>query len=86
MPMNKNEESWLVRIDDYRVVYSILKDTALILIIRHRRERSTQIKIVSSCSTRYGRLFKEAAVGEFAGRMHTDLIDCVQWAVNKSKV
>lgn len=34
-------------------------------------------------STGYGRSFKEAAVGEFAGRMHTDLIDGVQWAVNK---
>ena len=32
-------------------------------------------------STGYGRAFKEAAVGEFAGKMHTDLIDGVDWAV-----
>ncbi len=34
-------------------------------------------------STRYGRKFKEAAAGEFAGKMHTDLIDGVQWAVEQ---
>jgi dipeptidyl aminopeptidase/acylaminoacyl peptidase len=34
-------------------------------------------------STGYGRRFKEAAVGEFAGKMHTDLIDGVQWAVTQ---
>ena len=34
-------------------------------------------------STGYGRAFKEAAVGEFAGKMHTDLIDGVQWAINE---
>ena len=29
----------------------------------------------------YGRSFKLAAVGEFAGKMHTDLIDSVNWAI-----
>ena len=32
-------------------------------------------------STGYGRRFKELAVGEYAGRMHDDLIDGVRWAV-----
>ena len=32
-------------------------------------------------STGYGRRFREAAVGEFAGKMHDDLIDAVEWAV-----
>ncbi len=32
-------------------------------------------------STGYGRKFKESAIGEFAGKMHTDLIDGVKWAV-----
>ncbi len=31
----------------------------------------------------YGRAFEEAAVGEFAGKMHDDLLDGVRWAVNK---
>jgi dipeptidyl aminopeptidase/acylaminoacyl peptidase len=34
-------------------------------------------------STGYGRTFKEAAVGEFAGKMHEDLIDGVEWAIAK---
>lgn len=34
-------------------------------------------------STGYGRAFREAAVGEFAGKMHDDLIDGVQWAIDK---
>ena len=34
-------------------------------------------------STGYGRAFKEAAVGEFAGKMHTDLIDGVDWAISQ---
>jgi len=34
-------------------------------------------------STGYGRSFKEAAVGEFAGKMHNDLIDGVQWVVDQ---
>lgn len=34
-------------------------------------------------STGYGKAFMEAAVGEFAGRMHTDLIDAVNWAVTQ---
>jgi dipeptidyl aminopeptidase/acylaminoacyl peptidase len=34
-------------------------------------------------STGYGRMFKEAAKGEFAGKMHTDLIDGVQWAISE---
>lgn len=34
-------------------------------------------------SNGYGRAFKEAAVGEFAGKMHTDLIDGVQWAIKR---
>ena len=29
----------------------------------------------------YGRTFMEAAIDEFAGKMHTDLIDSVQWAI-----
>lgn len=32
-------------------------------------------------STGYGREFMERAVGEFAGKMHNDLIDGVNWAV-----
>ena len=32
-------------------------------------------------STGYGRAFMEKAVGEFAGRMHDDLVDGVRWAV-----
>jgi dipeptidyl aminopeptidase/acylaminoacyl peptidase len=31
----------------------------------------------------YGRRFMEAAIGEFAAKMHADLIDAVQWAVRK---
>jgi dipeptidyl aminopeptidase/acylaminoacyl peptidase len=31
----------------------------------------------------YGRKFKEAAVGEFSGKMHTDLVDAVKWAVDQ---
>jgi dipeptidyl aminopeptidase/acylaminoacyl peptidase len=34
-------------------------------------------------STGYGRAFKEASRGEFAGKMHADLIDGVDWAVAK---
>ena len=34
-------------------------------------------------STGYGRAFKEASKGEFAGKMHTDLINGVDWAVAK---
>lgn len=34
-------------------------------------------------STGYGKKFKNAAIGEFAGKMHTDLIDGVNWAVSK---
>jgi dipeptidyl aminopeptidase/acylaminoacyl peptidase len=32
-------------------------------------------------STGYGRRFRELAVGEYAGKMHDDLIDGVRWAV-----
>ena len=32
-------------------------------------------------SSGYGRAFQEKAVGEFAGKMHDDLIDGVRWAV-----
>lgn len=31
----------------------------------------------------YGRAFEEAAVGEFAGKMHDDLIDGVQWVIQQ---
>lgn len=31
----------------------------------------------------YGRNFKAAAIGEFARKMHTDLLDAVNWAVEK---
>lgn len=34
-------------------------------------------------STGYGRAFRQAAVGEFAGKMHTDLIDGVLWAIKE---
>ena len=34
-------------------------------------------------STGYGRAFMEKAVGEFAGRMHDDLVDGVRWAVQQ---
>ena len=34
-------------------------------------------------STGYGQGFVKAAVGEFAGRMHDDLIDAVDWAVEQ---
>src|SRR5207245_10347905 len=32
-------------------------------------------------STGYGRRFMELAIGEYAGKMHDDLVDAVQWAV-----
>ncbi|WP_078325764.1 S9 family peptidase [Mycobacteroides salmoniphilum] len=34
-------------------------------------------------STGYGKAFTKAAIGEFAGRMHGDLIDAVDWAVKQ---
>lgn len=34
-------------------------------------------------STGYGKAFTKAAIGEFAGKMHDDLIDAVDWAVNQ---
>jgi dipeptidyl aminopeptidase/acylaminoacyl peptidase len=34
-------------------------------------------------STEFGRAHTEAAAGEFAGRMHDDLIDAVDWAVEQ---
>lgn len=34
-------------------------------------------------STGYGRAFMEKAIGEFAGRMHDDLVDGVRWAVQR---
>ncbi|MFC9426606.1 S9 family peptidase [Streptomyces sp. NPDC056987] len=34
-------------------------------------------------STGYGKAFTRAAVGEFAGKMHDDLIDGVRWAVDQ---
>ena len=34
-------------------------------------------------STGYGRKFMEAAIGEFGGKMHHDLIDSVQWLVGQ---
>lgn len=34
-------------------------------------------------SSGYGRRFMEAAIGEFAGKMHDDLIDGVNWAVGQ---
>jgi dipeptidyl aminopeptidase/acylaminoacyl peptidase len=34
-------------------------------------------------STGYGKAFVKAAVGEFAGKMHDDLIDGVNWAVER---
>jgi dipeptidyl aminopeptidase/acylaminoacyl peptidase len=34
-------------------------------------------------SSGYGRKFMEAAIGEFAGKMHDDLIDGVNWAVDQ---
>ena len=34
-------------------------------------------------STGFGKAFTNAAVGEFAGKMHDDLIDAVDWAVAK---
>lgn len=34
-------------------------------------------------STGYGRTFTKAAIGEFAGAMHDDLIDAVDWAVEQ---
>lgn len=33
-------------------------------------------------SAGYGKAFMEAGVGEFAGKMHTDLLDAVQWAID----
>jgi len=32
-------------------------------------------------STGYGRRFRELAVGEYAGKMHDDLVDAVRWAM-----
>lgn len=34
-------------------------------------------------STGYGRAFTEAAIGEFAGKMHDDLVDGVNWAIDQ---
>jgi dipeptidyl aminopeptidase/acylaminoacyl peptidase len=34
-------------------------------------------------STGYGKAFVKAAVGEFAGKMHDDLIDAVEWAIKE---
>ncbi len=34
-------------------------------------------------STGYGKAFTQAAIGEFAGTMHDDLIDAVDWAVKQ---
>ena len=34
-------------------------------------------------SSGYGRAFMQAAIGEFAGKMHDDLIDGVNWAVDQ---
>ena len=34
-------------------------------------------------STGYGKSFVKAAIGEFAGKMHDDLIDAVDWAVKE---
>jgi dipeptidyl aminopeptidase/acylaminoacyl peptidase len=34
-------------------------------------------------STGYGRRFAELAVGEYAGKMHDDLVDAVRWAVRE---
>lgn len=34
-------------------------------------------------SSGYGRAFMEAAIGEFAGKMHQDLIDAADWAVSQ---
>jgi dipeptidyl aminopeptidase/acylaminoacyl peptidase len=34
-------------------------------------------------STGYGKAFTRAAVGEFAGRMHDDLIDALDWAIDQ---
>jgi dipeptidyl aminopeptidase/acylaminoacyl peptidase len=34
-------------------------------------------------STGYGKAFTKAAIGEFAGKMHDDLIDAVDWAVKQ---
>ena len=34
-------------------------------------------------STGYGRAHRDAAKGEFAGKMHTDLLDTVDWAVEQ---
>lgn len=34
-------------------------------------------------STGYGKAFTQAAIGEFAGKMHDDLIDSVDWAVKQ---
>jgi dipeptidyl aminopeptidase/acylaminoacyl peptidase len=33
-------------------------------------------------STGYGKHFQNAAIGEFAGKMHDDLLDAVRWAVD----
>jgi dipeptidyl aminopeptidase/acylaminoacyl peptidase len=34
-------------------------------------------------STGYGKFFMQAAIGEFAGRMHDDLIDCLDWLIGE---
>lgn len=34
-------------------------------------------------STGFGKSFVNAAVGEFSGKMHDDLIDAVEWAINE---
>jgi dipeptidyl aminopeptidase/acylaminoacyl peptidase len=37
-------------------------------------------------STGFGKAFMKAAIGEFAGKMHDDLIDAVNWAVKQGYV
>ncbi len=39
------------------------------------------LKVNYRGSSGYGKKFRDAAVGEFAGKMHNDLIDAVNWAV-----
>src|SRR5438046_9374205 len=53
--------------------------SSVVQFIANRGYRVRQVNYRGS--TGYGRAFRELAVGEYAGKMHDDLIDAVGWAV-----
>ncbi len=53
--------------------------TSLVQFLANRGHAVLQVNYRGS--TGYGRAFRELAIGEYAGKMHDDLIDAVRWAV-----